>query len=104
MDLMLVLLAVTAFPVACLAFVLWMGVLEDSIPAGVRRAAREPDPPPVLAVPVRRTPVPQAVGWWDSVAAADPAPTDPVPELEAFPGQRVAAALSLPVPEPLTGT
>ena len=49
MDLILVLLAVTAFPVGCLAFVLWMGVIEDSIPAGVRRAVREPGPAPILA-------------------------------------------------------
>ena len=69
MDLMLLLLAVAAFPVACLAFVLWMGVIEDSIPAGVARAARQPDPPPILMVPVRRTAAADAPGWWESVVA-----------------------------------
>ena len=44
-----------ALPGLCLAFVLWMGVIEDSIPSGVARAVREPDPAPILAVPVRRT-------------------------------------------------
>lgn len=54
MDLLLVLLLVLAFPIACLAFVLWMGCLEDSIAEGVRQAVRQPDPEPILAVPVRR--------------------------------------------------
>lgn len=75
MDLMLVLLAATAFPVACLAFVLWMSALEDSIPAGVRRAVREADPPPILALPVRRTAAP--------APAAMPAPQP----LAALPAQ-----------------
>ena len=116
MDLMLVLLAVTAFPGACLGFVLWMGVIEDSIPAGVRRAAREPDPAPILAVPVRRTAAPEAAGWWESVAAdptrvaADPAPAAATPALDAIPEQRTPPALpalptpALPTPEPLAGT
>lgn len=123
MDLMLVLLAVTAFPVACLGFVLWMGVIEDSIPAGVRRAVREPDPAPILAVPVRRTAAPQVTGWWESVAA-EPAPVaagpalDATPALDAIPEQRTPPALPalpttalptaalpvLPAPEPLAGT
>lgn len=101
MDLMLVLLAVLAFPVACLGFVLWMGALEDSIPAGVRRSVRTPDPPPVLAVPVRRTPAPAAAGWWESVAEEISAP-EPTPAPGAIPGQRTAPAL--PAPEPLPGT
>lgn len=60
MDLVLVLLAAALFPVACLGFVLWMARIEDSIPDAVRRATRTPDPPPVLAIPVR-PPVPAAV-------------------------------------------
>jgi hypothetical protein len=116
MDLILVLLAVTAFPVACLGFVLWMGVIEDSIPAGVRRAAREPDPAPILAVPVRRTSAP-APGWWEGVVAdANPAldgiPEQRTPAASALPAPALpdatpalpAAATTLPTPEPLAGT
>ena len=118
MDLMLVLLAVTAFPVACLGFVLWMGVIEDSIPTGVRRAAREPDPAPILAVPVRRTAAAEAAGWWESVVTDDdpapdghelhsqrvgtPHPTGANPALEdAIPEQRTpSTALPAPAPAP----
>ena len=60
MDLLLMLLVTTAFPVGCLLFVLWMGRIEDSLPGAVRRAARKPDPEPVLAIPVRQ-PVQPAV-------------------------------------------
>jgi hypothetical protein len=56
MDLLLVLLAAALFPVACLGFVLWMGRIEDTLPGAVRRATRNPDPLPVLALPVRRPP------------------------------------------------
>lgn len=81
MDLLLVLLAAALFPVACLAFVLWMGRIEDTLPDAVRRARRKPDPLPVLAIPVRR-PSPAVVipaQRTDSPAAltvvADPAPS-----------------------------
>jgi hypothetical protein len=60
MDLVLVLVAAAVFPVVCLAFVLWMGRIEDTLPASVARSLRRPDPPPVLRVPVRRPAV--AVG------------------------------------------
>ena len=123
MDLILVLLAVTAFPVACLAFVLWMGVIEDSIPTGVRRAVRQPDPAPILAVPVRRTAVPEAAGWWESVVtdanpalddhephtrhAGTPHSTDASSTVDGIPEQRTPATLptpALPTTEPLAGT
>ncbi len=121
MDLMLLLLAVAAFPVACLAFVLWMGVIEDSIPAGVARAVRQPDPPPILVVPVRRTATADAPGWWESVVAdGDPAlaghepttepaetphPTPANPALD-IPEQRAPAPAlpAIPAAEPLAGT
>jgi hypothetical protein len=131
-DLILVLLAATTFPVGCLAFVLWMGVIEDSIPAGVRRAVREPDPAPILAVPVRRTAAAEAPGWWESVVAdANPAldtrephtqragtphSTPANPTLDAIPEQRTPAPAlptpilpppplpALPATEPLAGT
>lgn len=124
MDLMLLLLGVAAFPVACLAFVLWMGVIEDSIPAGVARAVREPDPPPILVVPVRRTAGADAPGWWESVTDGNPAiggqeaatgpagaprsrgasPALDIPE-QRTPGPVLPAALpSIPAAEPLPGT
>lgn len=102
------LLGVTAFPVACLLFVLWMGAIEDSIPAGVRRAVREPDPPPILAVPVRRTAACEAADWWESAVAADLPSPGTGPGVDTIPGQRVPAAVLatsvLPAPGPLAGT
>lgn len=100
MDLILLLLTVSAFPVACLGFVLWMGALEDSLPAGVARALREPDPPPILAVPVRRTAAAPAPGGWESAVAAQATREAAV---EGLPVQRVPTAL-LPAAEPLAGT
>lgn len=43
---------VITFPLLCLGFLLWMARLEDSLPAAVRKAERQPDPAPILAVPV----------------------------------------------------
>jgi hypothetical protein len=43
---------VVTFPLLCLGFLLWMARLEDSLPAAVRKAERQPDPAPILAVPV----------------------------------------------------
>lgn len=54
MDLVLMLLSVAVFPIACLGFLLWMDRIEDSIPRSVARATRTPEPPPVLRIPVRR--------------------------------------------------
>lgn len=50
------LVTVVVFPWVCLGFVLWMGRLEDSLPAAVRKAGKQPDPPPVLTIPVPREP------------------------------------------------
>jgi hypothetical protein len=61
MDLVLVLVAAAVFPVVCLAFVLWMGRIEDTLPASVARSLRRPDPPPVLRVPVRRPAVAMSI-------------------------------------------
>ncbi len=80
MDLLLVLVAATAFPVACLGFVLWMGRMEDTLPASVARTLRRPDPEPVLRIPVRR-----------------PAPAARVP------GGPVAAPIGAPVGAPGAG-
>jgi hypothetical protein len=54
-DLIVALAAAAGFPVACLGFLLWMARFEDGLPKAVRRAARRPDPPPILAIPVQRS-------------------------------------------------
>ena len=45
------------FPLVCLAMLLWLSYLEDTLPQSVRRTVRKPDPPPVLAIPTQRRPV-----------------------------------------------
>jgi hypothetical protein len=51
-QLVTMLATVVTFPLLCLGFLLWMARLEDSLPAAVRKAERQPDPAPILAVPV----------------------------------------------------
>jgi hypothetical protein len=85
MDLLLVLLAAAVFPVACLGFVLWMSRIEDSIPDAVRLATRTPDPPPVLAIPVR-APAPVGVA---------------IPEQRREPPAVAAAPSAAPVVDPV---
>jgi hypothetical protein len=74
MDLVLVLVAAAVFPVVCLAFVLWMGRIEDTLPASVARSLRRPDPPPVLRVPVRRPAVAVAIPAQRTGSAAPAVP------------------------------
>ena len=52
MQLVTMLATVVVFPVLCLGFLLWMAAIEDSLPEAVRKAERQPDPPPILAIPV----------------------------------------------------
>jgi hypothetical protein len=100
MDLLLVLLAAAIFPVACLGFVLWMARLEDSIPEAVRRATHTPDPPPVLAIPVRR-PTPAAV----AIPVQRSEPPAAVELAAAAPAAAATAApAGLPTPSEPTGT
>ena len=62
MQLVTMLATVVIFPVLCLGFLLWMAAIEDSLPEAVRKAERQPDPPPILAIPVPpRTEEPAAV-------------------------------------------
>jgi cytoskeleton protein RodZ len=99
MDLVLVLVAAAVFPVVCLAFVLWMGRIEDSLPAAVARSLRRPDPPPVLRVPVRRpTPAPALIPAQrtGSAAPAVPAPVAPVVPAPAAPAVPLPAAPASP--------
>lgn len=55
-ELLTMLAGVLVFPWLCLAFLLWMSWLEDSLPAAVRRTGRTPDPEPILAIPVEPAP------------------------------------------------
>jgi hypothetical protein len=76
LELLTMLAGVLLFPWLCLAFLLWMSWLEDSLPSAVRRTGRTPDPEPILAIPVE--PVP---------ASVEP----DLPVLQPVPGQRQAA-------------
>ncbi len=61
MDALLSLGLAAVFPLVCLAMVLWLSHLEDTLPQAVRRAARAPEPAPILRIPVRRRPLPAPV-------------------------------------------
>jgi hypothetical protein len=58
MTVVLVLAGAVLFPLTCLLFLLWMSHLEDTLTRDVHRARRRPEPPPILAIPVRRSPGP----------------------------------------------
>ena len=60
MGVLVTLLGVLMFAPACLMFLLWLSHLEETLPRDVRRARRRPDPPPILAIPVRRPAQPTA--------------------------------------------
>jgi hypothetical protein len=53
----LVLAAAMLSPLLGLALLLWLAHLEDTLTRDVQRARRKPAPPPILAIPVARTPV-----------------------------------------------
>ena len=53
-DVALMLLGVTAFPIAGLGLLLWLTHLEETLPRDVRAAQRTSTPTPVLAVPVQQ--------------------------------------------------
>jgi hypothetical protein len=61
MDIVAMLLGAVLFPVAGLGLILWLDHLERTLPGAVRSAGRRPDPPPILAVPVRATGAARAV-------------------------------------------
>ena len=83
MQLVTMLAVVLTYPVLCLGFVLWMARFEESLPDAVRKAVRTPDPPPILAVPVRPPAEPTA-------------PPGPVAADLVVPEQRSGAAENLP--------
>ena len=57
MPVVLILAGALMFAPALLGFLLWLSHLEETLQRDVRRAQRQPEPPPILAIPVRR-PVP----------------------------------------------
>ena len=82
-ELLTMLAGVLVFPWLCLAFLLWMSWLEDSLPAAVRRTGRTPDPEPILAIPVEPAP-------------AEPVPAEPVSaQPVTLPDQREPVQTSL---------
>ena len=58
MPVVVSLVGVMLFAPALLGFLLWLGHLEDTLQRDVRRALRRPEPPPILAIPVRTPPQP----------------------------------------------
>lgn len=75
----LVMIGALLFPLLGLGLLLWLSHLEETLPRAVVDARHKPDPPPILAIPVR----------------------DPEPPTVRIPRQRTAAqtgAASLPEP------
>ena len=78
---------VFTFPLLCLGFLLWMARLEDSLPAAVRKAERQPDPAPILAVPVLPREVEPVVPAPEVAAGGDVVPVRmPAQRTESTPG------------------
>jgi hypothetical protein len=56
MEALLSLVFVAVFPLALFGFLMWLTYLEDTLPRAVSRAGRQPDPAPILRIPVQRPP------------------------------------------------
>lgn len=103
MHVLVMLASVVGFPVGCLGLLLWLAHLEDTLPQGVRRSARRPSPPPILAIPVQRagpsdaTVLPLPLPPARPAAPPDPAAAapEPAPEPASQPARTVP-----PTPEP----
>jgi hypothetical protein len=54
----LVMVGALLFPLIGLGLLLWLTHLEETLPRAVDQARRKPDPPPILAIPVREPPSP----------------------------------------------
>ena len=80
----LVMVAALLLPLVAFGLLLWLTHLEETLPGAVERARRKPDPPPILAIPVR----------------------EPRPSTVRIPVQRAAAELGRPdlIQEPETGS
>jgi len=62
-------------PFSCLALLLWLAKLEETLPNDVRRSRRLPEPESVRAVPdLVRVPAPGAPGLQPAVAEAELSP------------------------------
>jgi hypothetical protein len=92
MTIALTLVAAMLFPVAALAFLLWLTRLEETLPRDVEAARRKPAPAPILAIPVRGS---EAVA--PVVPATAPVVTvpeqRPAPVIAVVPAQRDASAV-----------
>ncbi len=82
MQALVIVAGVLLSPLLGFGLLFWLAHLEDTLPRDVDRARRKPDPPPILAIPVRRVAPTQAV-----------TPTPP-----AIPAQRTAPVPELTVP------
>ena len=52
MPVVVILVGALLFAPALLGFLMWLSHLEDTLQRDVRRARRQPEPPPILAIPV----------------------------------------------------
>jgi hypothetical protein len=78
----LVMAGALLFPLLGLGLLLWLTHLEETLPRAVDRTRRRPDPPPILAIPVR----------------------EPQPATVRIPRQRVSAqTVAASLPEPSLG-
>jgi len=84
MPVVVILAGALLFAPALLGFLMWLSHLEDTLQRDVGRAQRQPEPPPILAIPV--APVDQ------------PAPPAVVPE------QRIAPEVELSGPDTVPAT
>ena len=56
MDEALMMAGALLLPALAFALLLWLTHLEETLPRDVRAGMRDPEPPPILAVPVRDVP------------------------------------------------
>jgi len=85
MSALLTIMGALLSPLLALGLLLWLARLEDTLPRDVRRAAQRPDPPPILAMPVR-----------------PPAARAPMARAPVLPQQRVPEPS--PAPAPIVAT
>jgi hypothetical protein len=80
MSVVVTLLGALLFAPACLLFLLWLSHLEETLQRDVHRARRRPEPPPIVAIPVRRPDhAPALIPEQRAAPAVERAGTDGVP-------------------------
>jgi hypothetical protein len=88
MPVVVILVGTMLFAPALLGFLLWLSHLEDTLQRDVGRALRRPEPPPILAIPVR-----------------SPVPPTPEPRVNAIAEQRgVPGVVELSGPDTVPAT